>query len=213
VNAKIRAAGLEYLLTRGRGRLSRRRAGPRPGRAAAAHLAGTYRYGTTTAEVDAAAGGLSLRHGGVRNRLRRVDGDNYQTDDRLGWGTKVTFECDGRGRASAVTIGTTRFVRGEDTVPAVATEVPAEAGLRRICGDYGPAHTGLRFFVRGARLACRIEWFYEYDLSPAGHLRFAFPDHGMFEGEDLSFDEGPDGGITAVRLSGIRFERTGGGNA
>jgi CubicO group peptidase (beta-lactamase class C family) len=213
VNAKIRGAALEYLLTQGRGRSVTSRADRRPEPEDLDSLAGTYRSGSTTVEVEAAADGLALRHAGVRNRLRRIDGDRYETDDRMSWGTTVAFERDGGSRAPAVAIGGAQFVRESEPPAPESGSATVGISLQRFCGEYGPAYAGLRFSLRGGRLACRIEWFYEYDLSPAGELRFAFPDHGMFEGEELSFVEGPDGGISAVLLSGIWFERAGGGEA
>jgi hypothetical protein len=215
VNAKLRAAVLEHLLSRGRtmprGRSRIRTGRRRAGAADARGLDGVYRAGSAVVEVEAIHGVLVLRQAGVQSRLAHVGDDRYETDDRMSWGTTVDFERVADGRGSAVTIGDARYRLEADGSGGEGP--PDTTGLLRFCGDYGPAWAGLRIGIRRGHLACRIEWFYEYDLAPVERLRFTFPGYGMFEGEELSFVEKADGGIAAVMLSGIRFERSGGGAA
>jgi hypothetical protein len=129
----------------------------------------------------------------------------------LSTGLKVVFLRDAAGAVAGLVAGETRYLkaRGADAAGTSSAGIDAAGAgsLRRFCGDYGPPHAGLRVFLRASRLVCRIEWFYEYDLSRMGESRFLFPAYGMFEGEDLRFIEAASGTIVAVSLSGIRFQR------
>jgi CubicO group peptidase (beta-lactamase class C family) len=208
VNAKIRNTALECMLSHGEEPEDR---SGLPG------FAGIYRAGDDESEVTVTNGALVLRSAGTSKRLRRVGANQYVSDDRLSTGLSVVFLRDAMGAVAGLTAGETRYrkAQGADAAGTSSAGIAAFGvdSLRRFCGDYGPPHAGLRLFLRASRLVCRIEWFYEYDLSRIDESRFLFPAYGMFEGEDLRFIADPSGAVIAVSLSGIRFQRREGGTS
>jgi D-alanyl-D-alanine dipeptidase len=98
---------------------------------------------------------------------------------------------------------------GGDTLARVSRPAPGPpaAGWRGLIGEYGWDHNTLYVLERDGRLHALIEWFFEYPLTERGRGIFAFPSHGLYDGERLTFTRRADGYATGVRLGDIVFPR------
>jgi CubicO group peptidase (beta-lactamase class C family)/D-alanyl-D-alanine dipeptidase len=138
--------------------------------------------------------------GGAPGELR-ARGDTLITDDRLSFGAWV------------VPSGDALLVRGEEgralrRVPDSGMPPPPPARWEGLIGEYGWDHNVLYILERGGRLYALIEWFFLDPLEEISQDVFAFPESGgLYHGEDLIFERGPDGRATAVVAASVRFER------
>lgn len=86
--------------------------------------------------------------------------------------------------------------RLEETLPEAAPE-----RFRSLLGEYGWDHNTLFILEKDGALHALIEWFEDYPLTELGPNRFAFPDYGLYHGEELHFED------DAVIAANVRFER------
>ena len=99
-------------------------------------------------------------------------------------------------------------IRLDELRPAVA-ELPPDIPerWRGLIGEYGWDHNVLFILEKDEKLHALIEWFENYPLEELGEDRFAFPNYGLYHGEELVFERDPSGRTTAVVAASVRFER------
>jgi len=166
----------------------------------AAELVGTYREvtGEKTATITALRGETTLQRGVFRYRLgTAADDGTLLTDDVLGAGLAVRLET-----ADRLLIGETVYER----VPDVPPEFEPDR-WKGLIGEYGWDHNTLYILEDQGRLHALIEWFYDYPLTEINDSTFAFPDYGLYHGEQLKFERDADGMATAVTAAEVRFMR------
>jgi CubicO group peptidase (beta-lactamase class C family)/D-alanyl-D-alanine dipeptidase len=162
-------------------------------------LAGSYRHAESgrTVHLSELGGQLFMQHAAVRTELRAAaDDGSLITDDALGFGTVVRVS-DGK-----LTIGNMPYQRLPDQPPAEAPE--RWSGL---IGEYGWDHNVLYILEDGGTLYALIEWFFYYPLQELDDNRFAFPDYGLYHGEELHFTRDAAGQATRVVAAEVDFER------
>lgn len=138
---------------------------------------------------------LQRDRGGFRERLRARD-DALVADSRLAYGTRVV-PVDGGIELDGKTL---------ERVPDQRPEPPL-ARWEGVIGEYGWDHNTLYILEQGGRLHALIEWFFQYPLEEVSEDVYAFPDEGLYEGEQLVFERGPDGRAGRVVMSGVEFPR------
>ena len=89
------------------------------------------------------------------------------------------------------------------------TEVPNKIPERweGLIGEYGWDHNTLFVLEKNEKLHALIEWFEFYPLEELDNNRFAFPNYGLYHGEELYFERNEDGYATAVTAAGVHFDR------
>jgi D-alanyl-D-alanine dipeptidase len=169
---------------------------PVPARVASAAV-GRYTLRDQTVEIVRRNARLYawFRRPGFRVRLRSR-GDTLVVDDRLWYGPRLLPTSDG-------------LVLNGDTLPRAASRRPARAPSRwrGLVGEYGWDHNTLYVLERDGELHALIEWFFSYPLREVRRDVFAFPDWGLYHGEQLVFERDASGGATRVLAAGIPFLR------
>ncbi len=150
-------------------------------------------------------GSIELRQSGTNTFLLpagqgyqhiiRKRGDQYLIDGPLGYGTILTFEDD------TLRIGETLFTR---TNKPVAACPPEYLGL---VGEYGWDHDILYILERDGKLWCLIEWLEFNPLTQLSENIFAFPNRGLYHGENLIFKRDDSGRATEVIVANVNFKR------
>ncbi|WP_037247396.1 serine hydrolase [Rhodopirellula baltica] len=170
-------------------------------RSRARSLAGVYSSmpgdASRTVTVDWIGDRLLLWKGTFQREIRsRSDTGELVLDDRFGFGTKI------RQDNSFLVIDDKTYTRLSDAPPP---EIQDE--WRDLIGEYGWDHNTLYILERHGRLHALIEWFYYYPLTSVGKDRFAFPDHGLYHGEELIFNRDDSGEITEVIAAQVAFQK------
>jgi CubicO group peptidase (beta-lactamase class C family)/D-alanyl-D-alanine dipeptidase len=124
--------------------------------------------------------------------------DELHVDSTIDFGPHVELLDDGAG----LRVGNARYERIEDTLPE---EPPAR--FHGLIGEYGWDHNTLYVLEKDGKLHALIEWFENYPLEELGADRFAFPDYGLYHGEELVFEREPTGRATSVVAASVRFDR------
>lgn len=164
----------------------------------AARLSGRFVNGDDSVNLRVYQGGLVLdapeTAGEVREANGRVLLDDAQTfDDRLALDPAGQWlELDGR-----------RYARADWRRPP-----PPDDEMAALIGQYGFDHNILRVYQRDGKPYVRIEWTDWRPLSRVAADVYAFPtDRGLYPHEQLRFERGSDGRVTAALLGAIRFPR------
>ncbi|WEK42897.1 MAG: serine hydrolase [Candidatus Sphingomonas colombiensis] len=164
----------------------------------AARLSGRFVDGENSLNLRVYNGALVLdapeQAGEVREAQGRALIDDAQTfDEHLALDPGGQWvELDGR-----------RYQRAEWRRPP-----PPDAELAALIGEYGFDHNILRIYQRDGKAYARIEWTDWRPLSRVAKDMYAFPtDRGLYPHEQLHFERGADGRVTAAMLGGIRFPR------
>jgi D-alanyl-D-alanine dipeptidase len=76
-----------------------------------------------------------------------------------------------------------------------------------LIGEYGWDHNPLYIFEDRGQLWALIEWFYFYPLTEISPTVFAFPDEGLYHGEQLIFATDGKTPATHVTAASVRFDR------
>ena len=176
-----------------------RTTGPVPA-ARARELIGRFQEvdGKRFAIITELNGKVYLQHGSFRYQLRAAEDTGLiLTDDVVGFGTEVELQSDGRLR-----IGDNVYRRLADEPPAAAP-----GRWRGLIGEYGWDHNTLYVLEEDGQLYALIEWFYYYPLTEVSQNVFAFPDYGLYHGEQLRFVRGDNGVATEVNAAEVRFLR------
>lgn len=158
-------------------------------------LAGRYANANRAIDLVDRNGELTVRMPGTYTL--RAFGDTLVVDDPLAFGTRLHPTTSDR-----IVLGQDTLVRSDAAKPA-----PAPAGWLGLIGEYGWDHNTLYILERDGKLHALIEWFFLYPLEEVSPDVFAFPRSGLYDGENLVFTRGPDGGAQRVEAAGVVFER------
>jgi len=126
--------------------------------------------------------------------LRAAD-DGFVADDRFGFGPRLE-----RTNSSELQIGDVTYQRLPGQPPA-----PPEVGLEELVGEYGWPHNTMYILEDHGQLVALIEWFFFYPLEQIEPNRFAFPDYGLYHGEEIVFERDEHGRIRGARTAGVWF--------
>lgn len=147
-------------------------------------------------ELEEVDGRLYLWSGTQRNEVR-LQQDTLIVDDRLAFGPKIYVRDE-----NLITIEKQWYRRFPDRRPPQIKEE-----LRGLIGEYGWDHNTLYILENRTRLYALIEWFYLYPLRRLAKDVYAFPDYGLYHGENIIFKRGKDGRVTEAIAAGVRFQR------
>lgn len=152
-------------------------------------------------EFDERGGSLFMTplRGGATVEVRSR-GDTLIVDDRLSFGTK--FVQDG----SALLFDGDPSRRLERR-PAGDLPAPPPAHWEGLIGEYGWDHNVLFILEREGQLHALIEWFFLYPLEEVTPDVYAFPDWGLYHGEQLVFERDTRGRATTVEAASVDFVR------
>jgi CubicO group peptidase (beta-lactamase class C family)/D-alanyl-D-alanine dipeptidase len=148
-----------------------------------------------TIELVERDGKLWMWRGDYRLEIRAL-GEAWIVDDRLDYGTKIIPSDD------ELSVDGKRFERITPAKPMSAPE-----RWRGLIGEYGWDHNTLYILEKQGKLHALIEWFFLYPLEELSEDVFAFPDHGLYEGEKLFFERNDKGIATKVTAASVVFER------
>ncbi len=143
-------------------------------------------------------GDVFMQRGTFRYQLRAdLEDGTIVTDDALGYGLKVKLESRDR-----LWVDDVEYQR-------VADEPPADISARwkGLVGEYGWDHNTLYILEDDGKLYSLIEWFYYYPLQEVSENVFAFPDYGLYHGEQLVFTRNTSGVATDVVAAEVKFLR------
>ena len=164
----------------------------------AKRIAGRYMNGDRGFDLtDSAAGNLSVLsiNGGFPVKLRST-GDTLIVDDRFSFGPTVAVQDD------SIVVGSETFKRIPVPKPA-----PAPAKWKGLIGEYGWDHDILYILEKDGKLWALIEWF-EFDpLEEVSENVYKFPDHGLYDGEQLVFTRDKSGKAKQVNAANVVFKR------
>ena len=160
-------------------------------------IAGRYGKGDEALDLTYLNGKLTAlpQNGGFQVELRQ-SGNDLVVDDTLSYGTKITL------LENAIRIGSKTLERVQAPRPAAISEK-----WKGLIGEYGWDHDILYIFEESGHLTALIEWI-EYDpLTETSENVFAFPKHGLYDGENAIFTRTANGEATQVQVSGVVFKR------
>jgi CubicO group peptidase (beta-lactamase class C family)/D-alanyl-D-alanine dipeptidase len=160
--------------------------------------AGTYQNGDSTITLTERAGRLFMRRGSYRNELRAL-ADSFVVDDILSFGLRVKV----KNRDELIIDGQS-WKRVEVQKPK---NPPSH--WKWIVGAYGWDHNTLYLFEHRGQLHALIEWFYFYPLTEVegkGEV-YAFPDYGLYHGEEIHIRRNESSYVPEIIVAGIEFKR------
>jgi CubicO group peptidase (beta-lactamase class C family)/D-alanyl-D-alanine dipeptidase len=159
-------------------------------------LPGAYASGHKRLQIITMNGELYLYDDLFLKRLRAVDGGAV-VDDVTGFGPKITLAGNDR-----LLMNDRAWERIEEPCPPAGP-----ARFKPLIGEYGWDYNPLYIFEDRGQLWCLIEWFYFYPLTEISANVFAFPDEGLYHGEQLVFVREGDKPATHVVAASVRFNR------
>ena len=173
-----------------------------PARALA--LEGTYGTDGVALDLDHRNGRLFMTpvRGGPTVEIR-ARGDTLIVDDRLEHGRRFLAPT-----SSLVPLGP----RGEPG-PPLPRQLPSgppplpPAHFNGLIGEYGWDHNVLYILEWHGRLYALIEWFYLYPLEEISRDIYAFPDWGLYHGEQLAFSRDAADRAASVEAASVVFAR------
>ncbi len=164
----------------------------------AVQLVGNYALGQQAVHVVQLDGHVYVYSGTFRSEVRAsTSGGVLVVDDVFGYGTPVGKTEDGRLR-----IGDRYFEQLPDSPPA---EILPK--WQHLIGEYGWDFNTLYVLEENGQLYALIEWFYFYPLTEVRENIFAFPDYGLYHGEQIVFETDRDGNPTNAIAASVRFPR------
>lgn len=159
-------------------------------------LAGMYAGGSKFVSILNEGGEVYLFDDAYRKRLRAA-GDEFVVDDLTGYGPKLKVASDG-----SLLLGDRVWSR----VPEQRPE-PSPARFKKFIGEYGWDHNVLYIFEDRGQLWALIEWFDYCPLTEISANVFAFPEEGLYHGEQIVFETEGDRPATAAVAASVRFKR------
>jgi CubicO group peptidase (beta-lactamase class C family)/D-alanyl-D-alanine dipeptidase len=162
----------------------------------AKQLVGMYAGGSKFVRVIEEGGDVYLFDGSYRKRLRATD-DGFVVDDLTGFGPELKRTDDGR-----LLIGDRAWTRVEEAPPA-----PAPSRFANFIGEYGWDFNVLYIYEDRGRLWALIEWFDYCPLTEISPNVFAFPEEGLYHGEQIVFETDGDRPATCAVAASVRFNR------
>jgi CubicO group peptidase (beta-lactamase class C family)/D-alanyl-D-alanine dipeptidase len=161
-----------------------------------AKLPGIYASGHRRLEIVDVHGEPYLHDDSFLKRLRAFDG-GVVVDDLAGFGPRITVAGD-----DELLMNDRTWQRLDEPCPPAAPE-----RFKPFIGEYGWDYNPLYIFEDRGQLWCLIEWFYFYPLTEVSTNVFAFPDEGLYHGEQLMFVRDGDKPATHVIAASVRFNR------
>ncbi|MEZ6102575.1 MAG: serine hydrolase [Pirellulaceae bacterium] len=123
--------------------------------------------------------------------------DHLVCDDCFGFGPELYLDVN-----QSIRRNDKQYSRVDRRLPS-----PLPERYQGLVGEYGWDHNTLYVYERGGQLHCLIEWFFHYPLTEVGEGVFAFPDYGLYEGEQLRFGPTNNGNARYVRAASVQFDR------
>ncbi len=164
----------------------------------AAAMVGTYRSGDQTAELEYLNSELTLKTKFNIRRVRQLSSTGqWIVDDVIEQGLPIEPQGDNELR-----IGKQTFQRAPDSRPE-----PVKPQWESFIGEYGWDHDVLFILEDHGRLVALIEWFFAYPLEEVAPDTFAFPDYGLYHGEQIKFERNAAKQVTRAVAAGVPFER------
>ena len=171
---------------------------------------GTYGTGDDAVELDAREGSLFMTpaRGGATVEIR-ARGDTLIVDDRIAFGTRFLGGGSGGDPTTALHA---LAPNGEPLAtlprqPPTTRPDPPPAHFNGLIGEYGPDHSVLYILERHGQLHALIEWFFLYPLEQISRDVYAFPDWGLYHGEQLVFARDDGDQATSVEAASVTFAR------
>jgi len=167
----------------------------------ALQLEGVYGEGDAALELDERNGRLFVtpaRGGAIMET--RARGDTLVVDDRVSYGMRLLPDGD-----DLLRLGATSATLERQPVSGMPAAPPAH--WNGLIGEYGWDHNVLYVLEREGRLYALIEWFFLYPLSDISQDVYAFPDWGLYHGEQLVFTRSASGRASSVEAASVVFER------
>jgi CubicO group peptidase (beta-lactamase class C family)/D-alanyl-D-alanine dipeptidase len=159
-------------------------------------LVGSYASGHKRLAILEQGDDLYLFDDSFMKRLR-VLGDELVVDDLTGFGPPINRASDDQ-----LILQDRAWRRIDEPLPP-----PAPDRFAPLIGEYGWDHNPLYIFEDRGQLWALIEWFYFYPLTEITSTVFAFPDEGLYHGEQLVFATDGDKPATHVTAASVRFDR------
>lgn len=150
---------------------------------------GYYRHENQTLELERQTEGLVAKMHGIEAGLR-AKGDQLIVDDRFLYGTTLTINQDG-----SLDLGDDRYEVFSPPKPA-----PCPDKYLDLIGEYGWDHNVLFIYEDQGQLYALIEWFFKYPLTEIDANTYAFPETGLYHGEQLKFTRNAEGQATEVEM-------------
>lgn len=150
---------------------------------------GHYRSGEQQLTLEVRGSDLFAKTNGIEARTR-MDGDQLVLDDRFTYGMNIGLNEDG-----SLQIRADRYEPFEPELPAACPEK-----YRGLIGEYGWDHNVLFIYEEQGQLHALIEWFFKYPLEEIDKNTFAFPEEGLYHGEQLKFTRNADGVAELVEI-------------
>ncbi|MCA9107536.1 MAG: serine hydrolase, partial [Planctomycetales bacterium] len=147
-------------------------------------------------ELEERNGRLMLREGSLLSEVRQLD-DRWVVDDVVSFGAELEVvsvdELIWKGR---------QYTREPNELPS-----PCPDHWTGLIGEYGWDHNTLYILEDRGQLVALIEWFYFYPLTEVTPDVYAFPDYGLYHGEQLIFERNDAGQATHVVAASVDFVR------
>ena len=159
-------------------------------------LKGAYTAGGQTVELREFQDRLFLLRNYMLGEVRATK-DGLVVNDVTGYGPKFKFAADGSLQLDGKT-----WQRQPDRCPS-----PCPEKWKGLLGEYGWDHDVLYIHEDHGQLWALIEWFYHYPLTEVSDNVFAFPNAGLYPGEQIVFKRDANGKATVAVAAGISFQR------
>jgi CubicO group peptidase (beta-lactamase class C family)/D-alanyl-D-alanine dipeptidase len=178
-------------------------------------LIGRYTNVKRSVDLDEYEGRLYLTpvEGGSRVELRLAGPPAADStlqllvDDRIAYGQRLQVLRDRR-----IVLGTDTLSRRptpeSSVVPMMTVKAtPATSEFGSFVGQYGWDHDVLYIREKDGKLNALIEWFFEYPLERVSRDVYRFPNHGLYDGQEIVFRRDADGRVTAAIAATVTFKR------
>jgi len=166
----------------------------------AALILGRYQHVETDEQIHISelAGTVYLRKGTSRHEVRSNEKDGtLVVDDPSATGARLVLQSPDR-----ILFDDQPFDRVSEQIPE---DIPDP--WRGLIGEYGWDHSVLTILEDAGSLTALVEWLYYYPLQQLDQDTFRFPDHGLYQGEELKFARDASGRATRVIAAGVTLER------
>jgi D-alanyl-D-alanine dipeptidase len=147
--------------------------------------------------------------GGFRAELRDDGtGDNdFVVDDRLASGQRVRVLGGGRIVMANDTLRRQATPDAETVPMTIAKPRAGSAEFGSLIGEYGWDHDVLYIREKDGKLNALIEWFFEYPLERVSRDVYRFPNHGLYDGQEIVFRRDQSGRATTAVTATVPFKR------
>jgi CubicO group peptidase (beta-lactamase class C family)/D-alanyl-D-alanine dipeptidase len=159
-------------------------------------LVGTYAGGSKFIRIFEEGGEVYLFDDAYRKRLR-TSGNDFTVDDLTGFGPTIKRTKDGR-----LLYSDRAWTRVPEPKPS-----PSPSRFKNLIGEYGWDYNVLYIYEDRGQLWALIEWFDYCPLTEIAPNVFAFPEEGLYHGEQIVFETDGDHPATCAVAASVRFNR------